>query len=93
MKPNCNPITTRDVESSQFKRFGFDGQTLQIDFHPRKDGTVTRYQYAGMTPELWEEFQAAESKGSWFIHNIKKNVDKHPHTRIEDEPREQEAAA
>lgn len=85
-------IATTEVESSQFKRYGFDGHTLQIDFHPRKDGTITRYQYAGVTPEMWEEFQKAESKGSWFIHNIKKNVEKHPYTRIEDEKR-QEAAA
>jgi hypothetical protein len=82
------PITTTEVESSQFKRYGFDGKTLQIDFHPRRDGTITRYQYANVTPEMWEEFQAAESKGSWFIHNIKKNADKYPFTRIEDEKRE-----
>jgi hypothetical protein len=86
------PITTTEVESSQFKRFGFDGKTLQIDFHPRKDGTITRYQYGGVTAEMWEEFLKAESKGSWFIHNIKRNVDKHPYTRIEDE-KPQEAAA
>lgn len=46
-------ITTTPVESSQ------------IDF-PRKSGGVSRYQYSGVSPELFEEFKGAESIGSFF---------------------------
>lgn len=78
-------ITTTPVESSQIKAIGHDGvDTLQIDF-PRKDGGVSRYQYSGVSPELFEEFKGAESVGSFFYRHIKPFADKYPYTRLEDE--------
>lgn len=86
-------ITTTEVESSQIKAIGHDGvDTLQIDF-PRKGGGVSRYQYSGVSPELFEEFKGAESIGSFFYKNIKPFADKYPFTRLADEKKEQGAAA
>lgn len=81
-------ITTTPVKSSQIAAIGHDGNnTLQIDF-PRKGGGFSRYQYTGVSPELFAEFKDAESIGSFFYRNIKPFTEKFPFTRIEDEKKE-----
>lgn len=86
-------IITTPVKSSQIAAIGHDGvDTFQIDF-PRKDGGVSRYQYTGVSPELFEEFKGAESIGSFFYKYIKPNVEDYPFTRLEDEKNEKGAAA
>jgi hypothetical protein len=85
-------ITTTPVESSQIAAIGHDGaDTLQIDF-PRKSGGVSRYQYSGVSPELFEAFKSAESIGSFFYKHIKPYPNHFPYTRLEDE-KEKGAAA
>jgi hypothetical protein len=37
-----------------------------------------QYAYANFTPELFEEWQAAKSAGSWFHHNVRTKPDRHP---------------
>ncbi len=86
-------ITTTPVESSQIAAIGHDGvDTLQIDF-PRKGGGVSRYQYTGVSPELFEEFKGAESVGSFFYKYIKPNPQDYPFTRLADQKEEKGAAA
>lgn len=86
-------ITTTPVVSSQIAAIGHDGvDTLQIDF-PRKSGGVSRYQYSGVSPELFEQFRTAESIGSFFYKHIKPNTNKYPFTRLADEKEEKGAAA
>ena len=90
-------ISLTPVESSQFSAFGHDPatNTLAVMFPPAKDGSQRVYHYANVDAEKFAAFQAAESKGSFFIHNIKKDTETHPYTRMDDvvpEAQEQQAA-
>lgn len=81
---NKGPIPLTPVTSSQLAAIGHDPatNTLAIRFNG-KDGRIgSLYHYANVTAEQFEAFQAAESKGSHFIRNIKPATDKHPYTRI-----------
>jgi len=62
------PIKTTAVESSNLKAIGYDQatQTLQVDFKSGK-----RYQYQSVPPDVFAEFQAAESVGKFFAARIK----------------------
>lgn len=65
-------ITLAAVVSSQLLAIGHDApsSTLAIQFAD-KDGQTSVYQYANFPAEKFAEFQAAESKGSFFIHQVK----------------------
>lgn len=39
------------------------------------------YSYANVTPELYEEFKAAESQGKFFAQTIKSQAKKHPYRK------------
>jgi hypothetical protein len=56
------------VKSSLIKAVFYDEEreTLQIEF--KKGG---KYEYAMVTPEMWRDFQSAESIGAYFCANIK----------------------
>lgn len=58
-------------ESSQIHGFGYDPvrQVLAIEFNSNHEQLT--YEYPGVTPDRFAEFQAAESKGSWFYKNKK----------------------
>ena len=52
-------------------------QNLEISFKGKNEGEADRvYQYAPFTPENFESFVAAESKGSHFLKAIKPRVGK-----------------
>ena len=55
-------------ESSTISRFGYnpDNAVLAIEF---KNGTV--YEYFDVSPGVFEQFQAASSKGQFLAQNIK----------------------
>ena len=59
----------KPVESSQIKAIGYDAaaKELHVEFN-----TGALYSYADVSPSLWNEFDEAESKGSFFHKNIKK---------------------
>lgn len=63
-------IATNAVESSQLAAIGYDpaSHTLQVDF---KDNPNTVYQYPNVSPGFAAEFEAAESKGSFFYARVK----------------------
>ena len=91
-------ISLTPVQSSQLSAFGHDPatNTLAVMFPPGKDGAQSVHHYANFDAEKFAAFQAAESKGSYFIHNVKKQADAHPYTRMEDvvpEPKEEQQAA
>lgn len=69
------------VQSSQFKRVGYDPATkkMRIDF-----GKST-YEYSNVEPQDFEDFMKADSLGSHFGKVFKKNVEKFPFTRLSDE--------
>lgn len=56
------------VQSSNISSLGYDpaASTLEIEFH---HGGV--YQYYGVPSQVHEGLMKAESKGSYFHHNIK----------------------
>lgn len=72
------------VQSSQFKRVGYDPTTqkMRIDF-----GKST-YEYSNVAQKDYEEFMGAPSLGSHFGANFKKNVEKFPFERLSSEVHE-----
>jgi hypothetical protein len=66
------------VQSSQFKRVGYDPatQTMRIDF-----GKST-YQYSNVAQKDYDEFMAAPSLGSHFGAKFKKNAEVFPFQRL-----------
>lgn len=78
-------IAMQPVTSSQIAQIGYDAdsETLAIRFNPNRanaEGSV--YHYANVPAKVWEDLQAAESKGSFFIHNIKNDPARYPYTKI-----------
>jgi KTSC domain-containing protein len=60
-------IEMQTVQSSNLKAIGYDSasETLAVEF---ANGV---YHYAGIAPELFADFQAAESKGKFFQQHIR----------------------
>lgn len=63
------------VKSSLIKAIGYDEEheTMVVEF--KKGG---KYEYSLITPEIWREFQSAESFGAYFVANIKGNFPHKP---------------
>ena len=81
------------VESSQIAEVGYgEGlygpETLALRFPPTKKQKAagepgSEYHYQNVTPEMHQEFMAAESIGSYFGRNIKSFPEKYPFTKVE----------
>lgn len=71
----------QSVNSSQINAIGYAAatKTMRIEF---KSGSL--YEYANITPELFEQFAKAPSVGSFFYKNIKPFPDKYPYVKLED---------
>lgn len=79
-------IVMQKVESSQFAAIGHvpELNLLAIQFHPKKStGESDIYHYQGVSAEMFAEFLAAESQGSFFIQRIKKCADQFPYTKVD----------
>ena len=66
------------VESSNIAAYGYDADNniLTVEFISRKEGVPnTQYEYYAVPVEVWEAFQAAESKGKFFHAEIKDGYD------------------
>ncbi len=83
-------MTRQKITSSQLVSTGFDPatNTLEVEFFPTKKqldagqpGSV--YQYAQVSPETHLALTTAESVGSYFIQNIKKDPDRFPYKKVE----------
>lgn len=68
------------VTSSQIESIGYRADTgsLEVEF---KGGST--YQYENVDAKTFNELMAAESIGSFFIHNIKKKPEIFPYKKIE----------
>lgn len=76
-------ITVKPVDSSLISDAGYDPATGTLCiFFKQKGGRSKPYHYP-CTPEQHAEFEAADSKGSHFERNIRKNSTM-PHTKIEE---------
>jgi hypothetical protein len=60
------------VESGLIASIGYDAatQTLEVEIITHRPKNVV-YTYSPFSPERYAEFMAAESKGKWFLKNIK----------------------
>lgn len=58
------------TESQAFTHYGYDSATRELHISFR-NGTTHAYP---VTPENYEKFLAAESKGRWFHQNIDKKT-------------------
>jgi hypothetical protein len=79
-------ISMQAVESSQIAAIGHcaETNTLAIQFPPKKStGMSDVYHYQNVSPEMFAEFAAAESHGSFFIKRIKRNPVDFPYEKIE----------
>lgn len=82
-------IPLMPVESSQIHSIGHDAEsnTLAIRFKNYKGEASILYQYRNFTTDDFEAFKGAESIGSHFGKHIKKEVEKYPFQKIdEDKP-------
>lgn len=81
-------IEMQEVESSQICAIGHDPETntLAIRFKKFNGEVGNLYHYANFTAEKFAEFKESESAGKFFGEHIKKQVDAHPFTKIEDKP-------
>lgn len=82
-----NTIKLTPVTSSQIAAIGHDGDsTLAVQFHPRKNAEPEEqgpvYHYANVSAADFKKFSEAESQGSYFYANIKRETVKHPYTRV-----------
>lgn len=68
------------VNSSQINAIGYAAatNTMRIEF---KSGSL--YEYANVTPEVFEAFAKAPSIGSHFYKHIKPFADKYPYVKLE----------
>lgn len=64
------PIALQPVESNQVRAIGYDDETrtLAVVF---RWGAGALYQYPDVSRETFDEFRAAESKGTFFGQHIK----------------------
>lgn len=79
-------ITMQPVTSSQISAIGHSPElnVLAIQFPPKKStGVSDVYHYQGVGAELFAEFLAAESQGSFFIQRIKKFPDLFPYAKMD----------
>ena len=79
-------ITMHPVTSSQISAIGHSPElnVLAIQFPPKKStGVSDVYHYQGVGAELFAEFLAAESQGSFFIQRIKKFPDLFPYAKMD----------
>jgi hypothetical protein len=85
-------INMQKVQSSQISEIGYDkeSQTLAVRFNGFGDKPGRLYHYSNVSPELFAQFEGADSKGSFFIRNIKPNPGKYPYEKI-DETKQDEA--
>lgn len=69
IQPTITPINLFPVESTQLACAGYnpENNTLGIGFK----GNDRVYHYHNVPPEVYAEFEAAESKGSFFYSRIK----------------------
>jgi hypothetical protein len=81
-------IQLEDVESSQFKKWGYDPstETLAIEFHGYNGKPGGLYHYRHFTATEWAAARDAKSKGTYFNQNVKKFPDRYPYTRIPNLP-------
>lgn len=68
------------VNSSQISEIGYDKATNVLEIEFKADGSV--YQYQNVDEKLYTELMEAESVGSFFSKNIKKNPAKYPFTNM-----------
>lgn len=83
IKPRPN-FDMHEVESSQLAAIGHcaETNTLAIRFPPKKSGVSDTYHYQNVSAELFAEFLAAESHGSFFIQRIKKDPVGFPYEKV-----------
>lgn len=76
-------IIINAVESTQIHGIGHDAETntLAIQFK-RNSKPDSVYHYANVSAEMFAEFSAAESIGSYFYKHIKPHPDKYPYVKV-----------
>lgn len=79
-------IPTQPVESSQISEIGYDSDTstLAVRFNGKGDKPGTLYHYGNVSETEWCALRDANSKGGYFIRNIKPYPDRYPYSRVEE---------
>lgn len=71
--PPPPPIDREPIESSLIKSAGFhrDMQIMEIEFRPNGSGDGPVYRYFEVRQKDYDDFLAADSRGSFFLKKIK----------------------
>jgi hypothetical protein len=78
-------------ESSQIYAVAFqpDTMTMTVQFPKREKGQIlgggSVYQYSNVTPQQFDEFLAAPSKGAYFGAHFKPKAEEHPFVKLTEE--------
>ena len=64
------------VESSSLRSIGYDRATATLEVEFINGGV---YRYANVPPELWSAFRDSDSKGKFFLDQVR---DRFPPTRV-----------
>lgn len=70
--------------SSQITAIGHDAEsrTLAVNFKGFGEKPGSLYHYSNVSTELFQELQAAESKGAFLNQRIKSDASAHPYVRV-----------
>lgn len=68
-----------DCSSSLIAAYGYEPKTEQMDIRFHKGGT---YRYSNVPQEVFEGFLQADSKGRYFLAEIKPNGGKYPWEKL-----------
>lgn len=64
---DANALVRVPVKSTHIKEIAWGNNILEVTFL-----SGVRYRYPGVPKEVWDAFQEAESKGSYFYRNIRR---------------------
>lgn len=79
------PIALTPIQSSQIAAIGYDPEAsaLSVLFKNRDGSAGSLYQYDSVSADVHAALVGAESVGSFFIHNIKRQAESYPCRKID----------
>ena len=89
MKSN---IALTFCKSTQIAAYSYEAATNTLSLQLKKDGASYPYHYSNVTPEMFAEFEKAESKGRFFGQRLRNEDEAHPFTKMIPDPEPEQDA-
>ena len=62
---------SKESSNLGWARYDEAKQTLQVDFKAKNGTKYSTYEYENFSPDMWAQFNAADSKGKFFAYVIR----------------------